>query len=256
MAEAFIEKTEYNQYLSAPDYIDQFYGDKEGISTTKLLSSPILISTSDYLFSDFIGLEYAYFPNLSFISHKAFAGCVNLKEVNFQNVSYVESYAFKDCTSLKYLDLPKCTSMRANAFEGCDSLEELSLPKWSMFTSSYGVGNEYSNYYALFENLPNLSLLNIVNRSKPVRLINLPKLETLIASNLISLGTMSSLDYSHQNQLSAGYFSDLKNINSIALPNLTILYSRAFISVPNLEMLILPECVQIYPYATKYNAQI
>ena len=234
MAEAFIEKTEYNQYLSTQDYIDQFYGDKEGISTTKILSSPILLNTSDYLFSDFTGLQYINFPNLSTISHKAFAGCINLKEANIQNVTYVDSYAFKDCLNLKILSLPSCISMKESAFEGCNSLEELYLPEFSNYVST-----SYDDHHFVIKDLSNLKTLNLNKLTSGLKLINLPKLEDVSLDNLIKFHWSGYPNY-------RGYIENLPKLSSLTLSKLKRLDSLTFGSLPNLEMLILPECISIY----------
>lgn len=239
MATAFIKKTDSTTYMSAPDYISQFYGDKEGIPETKILSSPLILSTSEYLFSDFTGLEYANFQNLSFLAHKTFFNCSSLKQIELPNASYIGSYAFAGCTSLKYLSLPKCISMGENTFEDCNSLEELYLPLWSVYNPSY------SWYCYTINNLPNLKILDIRNRYNAIRLQNLPNLEALVLSNLHSLGTSSSSPYVME-ALYSGYFENLPKLSSLTMDKLSILYSRAFISVSNLETLILPECVQIY----------
>ena len=225
MAEAFIEKTEYNQYLSAPDYIDQFYGDKEGISTTKLLSSPLVSNTLDYLFSDFIGLEYANFPNLVSTSKKAFAGCISLKEINFPNLSYVESGLFENCINLKEVYLPKCISVKNDVFNGCTSLEELNLPIYK------GSSSISMTFY--IHDLDNLEQLYLESLERNIKVENCPKLEELRLSSLSIIGS------------SYGYLKNLPALETLILDNLSQLYSFAFMSLPNLKYLILPKCLSI-----------
>lgn len=199
-------------------------------------------------FSGCTSLRRIYFPEVEFISEKAFYNCVNLNDIFFPSVREIGDNAFSQCFSLVDANLPESVSkIGAGAFSACR--------KMTVFTVPRGVDTIRRNTFSACENLADIRLHEGIvsiesfafRDCKSLRSIELPNSLAKIGEsiflgcdNLIYWG--SNIIYSNGGEVLVKCPKEVKSLN---IPSgVTQIADGAFEKCDNLTEIIIPDGVK------------
>ena len=212
------------------------------------------------------GLQEIDFPNVYSISTNAFRDNLSLISVNLRNCVTIGSYAFTSCNSLQTVIIPKAMTISSAAFWYCSSLSSLilytkncNLANSSVFMSTPLQSSDYAGYFgSIYVPQNALSYYKTANNWSYYS-DRITSLDSSIENMNIFPYEFDSSDIAEipQNKLNASIIWEYgcqrcNNLNSVSLPNCSLLESGAFSYCENLYNVYLPNCERVGNYAFAY----
>lgn len=200
----------------------------------------------DYAFCSCSKLQQINLPKGVIIPQYTFAYCKSLSSVVAPLCTQIGSCAFNGCEALKKIEFPNCTSIGTYAFRGCSNLTSVSLPKCT-YVGQQAFGS-CSNLVSI--DLPLVSSVGawIFNSCTVLRTISIGKLKTVSYNNFSNV----SASFIYLPELTTIYssaFLNCSNLTYISLPSCSYLYSNCFKGCSKLQMLDLPKGRYFYGYS-------
>lgn len=192
--------------------LDSFYNDK-------------LTVIEDYAFANCNNMINIDIPNVTKIGSHAFLSVFSLESLNVPEVEEVGDYAFSYCSHIETIDLPKLTSMSKGSFNLTNSLKNLNIPNY------YGEIPPYAFFSTGLKYFDNDRITSLGEHAFDFSDIQYIKLK-----NAISIGENA--------------FDDCRHLETVYIPNVTEIKSRAFKDVKIVKVLFAPslETAQSLPY--------
>ena len=168
-----------------------------------------------------------YAPNVKTIGDSAFHTCSKMLAISLPSVEVVGSYAFKDCYRLRTIELPNCNTIKNAAFDHCMSVSQFSFPN----CTSIGYGalsgcTEMTDIYA-----PNCTYIS------NCAFYGCSRLTSVYFPNVaVSSGVTDGM---------RSVFMQCQNLKTVNLENVKIIGQYCFNDCPNLENVILTNCIFI-----------